>query len=433
MRYTASAMDVRRVIVFSVALVFALSNTFALTVWSNGIPPKLLSQTGAFTDLRTLTPATNLVPYDLNMPFWSDGALKQRWIGPVVGQRIGFSPTGEWKFPTRTMFVKHFELHVGPANTRRRLETRFLIVNTSGAVSGVTYKWRTDGTDAELLATNVTEAITVRDASGVRTQLWYFPSPADCVTCHTPIAGGILGVNTRQLNRELRDRGGRENQLIRWSRLGLLDVTVSEEACNALPHLPAISNTRLPVESRARSWLDANCSHCHRPEGTVANFDARYDTPPAGQNMVGAPVLIDHGIDGARVIAPGDIWRSILFLRVNTTEAFKMPPLAHDVVDREGVETLREWIQSLPGPPVVAPPTISPRGGEYRKKIRVSFEHTDPLVEIRYTLDGSVPGKTSAIYAQPIELIEPATVRAKAFKPGHTRSITVQETFLVGE
>jgi len=39
----------------------------------------------------------------------------------------------------------------------------------------------------------------------------------------------------------------------------------------------------------------------------------RYDTPLARQNLIEGRVLIDQRIDGARVIAPNDIWRSISF------------------------------------------------------------------------------------------------------------------------
>ena len=62
-------------------------------------------------------------------------------------------------------------------------------------------------------------------------------------------------------------------------------------------------------------------------------FDARYDTPLTRQNLVGGRVLIDERIDGARVVAPNDLWRSILFMRANTTEPFKMPPLARNTID----------------------------------------------------------------------------------------------------
>src|SRR5579883_3505001 len=47
---------------------------------TNDAPPPLLSQTGAFKDTRHLIPADSLIPYDLNVSFWSDGANKSRWI-----------------------------------------------------------------------------------------------------------------------------------------------------------------------------------------------------------------------------------------------------------------------------------------------------------------------------------------------------------------
>ena len=42
----------------------------------DGALPKLLSQTGAFSDLRNLVPASGLIPYELIVPFWSDRAVK---------------------------------------------------------------------------------------------------------------------------------------------------------------------------------------------------------------------------------------------------------------------------------------------------------------------------------------------------------------------
>src|SRR6266478_8527765 len=47
---------------------------------TNAAFPPLLSQTGAFKDTRSLTPSDSLIPYDLNISFWSDGASKSRWI-----------------------------------------------------------------------------------------------------------------------------------------------------------------------------------------------------------------------------------------------------------------------------------------------------------------------------------------------------------------
>ena len=81
--------------------------------------PALLSQTGAFADVRTLSPGKALIPYDLILAFWSDGAVKSRWISLPPG-KIGFSPDGDWKFPAGSVFVKHFDLPVDDTDPRIR-------------------------------------------------------------------------------------------------------------------------------------------------------------------------------------------------------------------------------------------------------------------------------------------------------------------------
>jgi uncharacterized repeat protein (TIGR03806 family) len=407
----------------------------------NGSVPQLLSQTGAFNDLAKLQPANGLIPYDLNFSFWSDGADKSRWIAvpnaPGHPKTIRFAPTGEWGFPDGTVFVKHFDLSIDETRPelKRRLETRLLVRDSTGGVYGVTYKWRADNSDADLLPTNLVEAIVIKTASGSRTQNWYYPSRTDCRTCHTANSGGVLGVKTRQLNHDLNypESGLIDNQLRAWNHIGLFDPPLNESEIVSLPKLARPGNRSAPLEERVRSYLDANCAQCHRPGGVVSYFDARYDTPLLRQNLTNGPVVIDQGIDGARAIAPNDIWRSIIFLRVNTLEPIKMPPLAHETIDREAVALLREWIQSLPGPPVLEPPTISPRPADLKPSTRITLRHSDPEALIRYTLDGSAPGKSAAIYQGPIELPGPATVRARAYKPGFTRSIIAQETFVGAE
>ena len=402
---------------------------------SGGALPKLLSQTGAFQDTAQLETGTNLLPYDLIVSFWSDGAEKTRWVSLPENQKIIFSPTGEWVFPKGTVFVKTFFLATNESNpqSQRRLETRLLVRDQNGGVYGVSYKWRADNSDADLLETNLTENVSIQTATGVRTQPWYYPSRADCLTCHTANAGFVLGVKTRQLNRNFTYPNGiTENELSAWNQRGLFDTNVSDADIKNFPKLAALDDPARTVEDRARSYLDANCAQCHRPQGTVGYFDARYETPLAQQDLIRGRVLIDQRIDGARVIAPNDVWRSILFMRANTTEAFKMPPVARNTIDERGMKLLREWIESLPGPHVLAPPEISPRGGNFAKPMEVVLQ-SEPDATIRYTLDGTVPTTDDLLYEKPIRLTAPTIVRAKAFKPGCTKSITAQEVFLVGE
>ena len=400
-----------------------------------GAIPKLLSQTGAFVDVSNLTPSRFLVPYDLNVPFWSDGAEKSRWVCVPPGEVVHFSATGEWIFPPGTIFVKHFEIATNETNpsVRRRLETRLLVCDDLGGVYGVTYKWRADNSDADLLETNLTEEIGIKTATGVRTQPWYFPSRADCQTCHTPNAGFVLGVKTRQLNRDFKYPDGHvENEIVAWDKLGLLDTEVSRADAKLFPSLARSDDPARSLEDRARSYLDANCANCHRPEGTVAGFDARYDTPLAKQNILGGHVLIDQRIDRARVVAPNDIWRSILLMRVNTADGYKMPPLARNTIDPAGVKLLRDWIESLPGPHVLPPPEISPAGGDFSKPVAVSLK-SEPGAKVFYTLDGTVPTTDDTLYQQSFIVKNPTIVRAKAFKEGSTMSITAKEFFLFNQ
>ncbi len=404
-----------------------------------GALPPLLSQTGAFENTRELRPNRSLIPYDIIFPFWSDGAAKFRWAAvpnEPAGGKVGFTTNQAWSFPAGTVFVKHFELATDETRPeiKRRLETRLLVRDESGGVYGATYKWRADNSDADLLPANLSETILIKTATGIRTQIWYYPSRQDCQTCHTERAGHVLGVTTRQMNREFTYPGGiSDNQLRAWNHIGMFAPDLEESSLPKLPMLAEPEDAKRSLEDRARSYLDANCAHCHQPGGTVAFFDARYDTPLPRQDLIEGPVRFDQGIDRAHVIAPNDPWRSLALLRVESSSGDKMPPLAHNVLDRQGSALLRAWITSLEGRKVLAPPEFEPVGGTFAAPVELQIRHPEPGVTIHYTLDGTVPTSADPVYSGPIKLAGPVTVRAKAFKPGYTRSITAQQTFQIGE
>jgi uncharacterized repeat protein (TIGR03806 family) len=401
----------------------------------DGQLPRLLSETGAFSDTARLIPSAGLVPYELAVPFWSDGADKSRWVAIPSG-KIAFAPSGEWSFPAGTVFVKTFELpDAANPRVKHRLETRLLVRDSAGGVYGVVYKWRRDGSDADLLSTGETEEIPVKSANGaVARQTWYYPSRKDCLTCHTARAGGVLGVKTRQLNRRFTYPSGiTDNELRTWNHIGLFMPSLNDTELADLPSLASADDSSRTLEDRARSYLDANCAQCHRPGGTVAAFDARYDTPLQRQGLIDAPVLIDEGIDRPRVISPHDIWRSIAYMRMNTLGDIKMPPLARETIDQRGVQLLNAWIMSMPGRAVLSPPVMSPPGGTYRARVDVLLSVSEPGAEIRYTLDGSTPDRSDPLYGTPIKLTQTAILRARAYKDGFTRSITEQQVFVIAQ
>jgi uncharacterized repeat protein (TIGR03806 family) len=313
--------------------------------------PKLLSQTGAFANLKKMQPQDFLIPYSVNSPLWSDGAVKSRWMALPENSKIHFSSTGEWKFPAGTVFVKTFQLPVDDTNPKilRRLETRLLVRDTDGTVYGASYKWRTDLSDADLVNAGTNETIQIKTSTGTRIQNWFYPGRQDCLTCHTPVSGGVLGVKTRQLNGDFTyPNGATENQLHAWNHAGLFDASLDENEISKFSKLVSVTNADAPLELRVRSYLDSNCAQCHRPGGVEAFFDARFDTPLEKQGLLNGPVENPLGISGAKIIVPGDTNRSVLFHRISIVGDLQMPPLARNVNDSAAIATIATWINSLP-------------------------------------------------------------------------------------
>jgi uncharacterized repeat protein (TIGR03806 family) len=411
----------------------------------NSALPPLLSQTGAFSNTPGMIPTNGLIPYNPNTPLWSDAALKTRWLAlPYNGgldtydQQIGFSTNGEWSFPSGTVFVKHFSLVTDETDTNsipRRLETRLLVRDTNGAVYGVTYKWRADNSDADLLAASLSENILITNATGVRTQTWYYPSPADCLVCHTPVANYVLGVKTRQLNGNFTypSSGVTDNQLRVFNRLGLFNPGIDEAQIPAYSQLVSLTNLLADVTNRFRSYIDANCAQCHRPGGvTHATFDARYDTPLVGQGIINGAVIANLGYDNASVVTPHDIWRSILYQRASSLDsAVKMPPLARNLVDTNAMAVIIAFINGLSGTPALAPPVLTPSSGTFHGPVHLTVLPPDTNAVIYYTLDGTLPTTNSLIYSAPFVLTNTATVLANAFETGFNNSVAAGGLFTV--
>ncbi len=245
---------------------------------------------------------------------------------------------GEWGFPNGTVFIKHFELTVNEATgERKRLETRFLVRDSEGAVYGISYKWRPDNSDADLLPDGLEEKITITSSTGAtRIQNYSYPSRADCLFCHNQQANYVLGPKTHQLNGEFTypETGRTDNQLRTFNHLGLLNPAPSEASFATYLKSVAVSNTSAPVQHRMKSWIDANCSHCHRPGGFGPGYDGRFYTPIENQNLINTYVKF-RDLDGSQ-----------LYQRDNALDAFKMPPLAKNLIHQTAMATLRQWIAS---------------------------------------------------------------------------------------
>ena len=59
------------------------------------------------------------------------------------------------------------------------------------------------------------------------------------------------------------------------------------------------------------------------------------------------PMQDSFGIANARLVAPGDPQRSVLYHRMSVRGEGQMPPTSTNRVDEAGAKLLREWIAQL--------------------------------------------------------------------------------------
>ena len=331
------------------------------TVSGAPVPPTLYD-TGAFTNLMSLTspqdvldPAPGILPYTINVPFWSDNALKSRWFSvPNTNLTIGFNAVGNWSFPTGMVWIKNFNLELtnGDPTSEIRLETRFIVKNSTG-VYGVTYIWNS-ATNAVLApASGFDTNYVVNNGGIISTQTWHFPSQNECLTCHTPAGGYGLGFRTEQLNCAQDYGFGATNEIQALSGAGYFNSPVTNDTSTLLA-LAATTNTSASLEWRARSFLQANCSQCHQPQGTVqqSSWDARITTPTALAGLINGPLVNNLGDPANAVIVPQSPQHSVLLTRDGTRDlgsspSIQMPPLDSYLVDSDATNIVTQWILSM--------------------------------------------------------------------------------------
>ncbi|MEM7392304.1 MAG: PQQ-dependent sugar dehydrogenase, partial [Verrucomicrobiota bacterium] len=314
-----------------------------------GFPPSL-SESGVFANPTNLTVNPGWVAYAPNVDFWSDYAVKSRWFTiPDLTNTIGFARDGNWNFPDCMIWMKHFDLEMirGIPGSSRRVETRFLIKN-GPEVFGLSYQWRPDQTDADLVGAGGTNQNVIIDLGGgiMHTQTWIFPSRVDCLQCHTEVGGSALSFNTRQLNRDYSIFGSNQNQIVALQDAGYLSGVTSNHYL--LPWLAPADDTGQSLEFRARSYLAANCVQCHQPGGVgPTSFDVRPEITMNQTRLIDGVAANDGGNPSHRLVVPGSTNQSILLHRIQGCCGFtRMPALASTELDTENIQLIIDWIGS---------------------------------------------------------------------------------------
>jgi mono/diheme cytochrome c family protein len=342
-------------------------------------PAPKLSLTGCMDPTHPTQFASNVIPYEVNSPLWSDSAYKSRGFVLPAGGKIhvkdcaanpseckyrgpGDADTGKWVLPVGSAMIKTFMFG------GKLVETRLLFHPDAYNWNGYTYQWNETQTEATIVPDARAEALFNVGADGgvagadggvagadAGVVDWHYPSRTDCNDCHTQQAGGILGPEMDQMNRVV----GGVNQLDHFVALGLFeDASIPTKPYPSPLMLPysgqlGTADTTAPtLDPRARSYLHANCAHCHRPDADQNNFDLRFGVSFKNTMVCNGPLTMTAlDVPDAVVLSPGQPGKSAIWLRmdapISDDKSLHMPRIGVHQFDTQGLQLISDWITSI--------------------------------------------------------------------------------------
>jgi hypothetical protein len=292
-----------------------------------------LAETGLYADFANRVVAADIRTFTPAHQLWSDAAEKQRWIRLPPGSQIDTAEMDHWQFPVGTKLWKQFGHH-GQA-----LETRLVERYGPGPEDYWmgSFVWSADGTTASFALDGQA------DVNGTQHDA---PAAKVCGACHRGDKGRVLGLSALQSSHD---------------GPGLTLDTLAAEG--RLSHPPP-AGTRYrppgdPVTAAAFGYLHANCGHCHNKTGTawpdtqatmrLYVADTVAAEAPIYKTLVGQKVQYwRHPTLTTRVVAGDPAASAVLGRMMARASKDQMPPLATELTDTTGLETITRWIQALP-------------------------------------------------------------------------------------
>ena len=322
-------------------------------------PEKYLSAYHLFLDAAQQIPNDGVVPYDLNTPHFADYAALHRFLWLPDGTQCEYGPHGEIEFPQGAVLV----ISMGyprdlrdPNSPQHIVETRLWMHRSTGW-GGAQYAWNDDTTEATLsLAGEKIDVSWIHTDGQPHEHTFRIPNRIQCKQCHAleNVLRPLGPIHAKYVNKDYHYATGLQNQLKRWVEVGYLDRIPAEP--DELPRMVVWNDPSTgDVESRARAYLDMNCSSCHQKGGIgfTSGLDLRYEQQePIKFGVYKAPVAAGRGAGNGRfVIEPGDPDRSILLYRLQSTDpGVRMPVVGRSIQHKEGVALIRQWIVEMDYP-----------------------------------------------------------------------------------
>jgi len=317
-----------------------------------------LSQYGFFTgNLADLQPHEGVLPYDLNSPLFSDYAEKARFIWLPNGEKANYLSEGPLQFPIGTVIIKNFYYHIDarkPEIGRRIIETR-LLINTESGWEAWPYIWDDEQKDATMDVVGGNKRVNWIDYEGESHELNYsIPNKNQCKGCHD-WNGSMqpIGPQAKHLNKDFQYEEGVYKQLAYWEKVGFLQNLPSEQ--DLIPRMANYTqaeNSSQNIAKRARAYLDINCGHCHNAQGPAKTSGLSLLYEETNQTAIGInkpPIAAGRGSGNLKFsIVPGHSAESILLHRMKSNDpGSMMPELGRKMVHKEGVELIKDWIDSM--------------------------------------------------------------------------------------
>jgi uncharacterized repeat protein (TIGR03806 family) len=320
-------------------------------------PAETLSAYGLFQDAAGKVPSAGVTPYHLNTPLFSDYAEKSRFVALPPETRATYTDEDVFEFPVGATLVKTFSYPADfrkPGEQVRVLETRLLIHKADGWVA-LPYVWNAEGTEAKLARGGARMDVSFIDPKGQAQSInYHVPNQNQCKTCHSADDDiRPIGPRAHNLNGDFPYAGGAENQLAHWTRVGLLEGAPAPADAPYSPHWDREGEGT--VADRARAYLDANCGHCHKANGSASNtglYLTWEESNPSHLGVMKRPVAAGRGSgDNLFGVFPGKPDESILVFRMESREpGVMMPELGRALDHTEGVDLIRQWIAGMPEP-----------------------------------------------------------------------------------
>lgn len=312
---------------------------------------KHLECAGLYSDFASKTIAADAKPYTPGVEFWSDGAVKSRFLYLPPGTKIDITDFDEWRFPVGTRVWKEFVVD------GKRIETRIYVKTADREWHHTTYRWNETETDA----VRKDDGEKVKRASGSPYEV---PTTSQCDGCHDGKVDRLLGVEAVSLGLP--------------AAKGITLATLAAEG--RFNRTPPVTTVTLPNDNNgtaapALGWLHANCGSCHSkdglsgtdllwrlraaqlaPDGGAATVQ-QLDSWTTAVNVPSTRIDFDAGVGVSylRIAggSPSTSLASILSghrvpdtLEPNSTD--QMPPLVTRRVDVAGHKLLDDWITQVP-------------------------------------------------------------------------------------